>query len=368
MSRKAAVTTLLAALATLVGLLVAAPGQAVEAAAPTRIMALGDSITGSPGCWRALLDRDLRNAGHTDIDFVGTRTGDGCGFAYDGENEGHGGALVTAVADQNQLVGWLGATNPNVVLMHFGTNDVWSNRSTATILAAYGKLVDQMRANNASMKVIVAKIIPMAASACGECPQRVVDLNAAIPGWAAGKSTAQSPITVVDQWAGFATGTDTYDGVHPNASGDRKIANKWFPAVVSALNGTTPTSTTTSTTTSTSTTTTTTRTTSTSSPPVECGVSLRIVNQWPGGFSGEIEIRNGNATATKGWRVQFDLRAGMAVTQGWNGTFSQSGSTVSVSNASWNGAIQPLTSIKVGFNGSGDATGWVPPRPLCSLT
>jgi mannan endo-1,4-beta-mannosidase len=24
-------------------------------AAPTRIMALGDSITGSPGCWRALL-------------------------------------------------------------------------------------------------------------------------------------------------------------------------------------------------------------------------------------------------------------------------------------------------------------------------
>ena len=45
MTRKTAVAALLAALSTLVGLLVAAPGQAVEAAAPTRIMALGDSIT-----------------------------------------------------------------------------------------------------------------------------------------------------------------------------------------------------------------------------------------------------------------------------------------------------------------------------------
>ncbi|MEU4762010.1 cellulose binding domain-containing protein [Actinosynnema sp. NPDC023794] len=361
MSRRAAVAALSAALATLVGLLVAAPGQAVEAAAPTRIMALGDSITGSPGCWRALLDRDLRAAGHTNIDFVGTRAGDGCGFAYDGENEGHGGALVTAVADQNQLVGWLAATNPTVVLMHFGTNDVWSNRSTATILAAYGKLVDQMRANNASMKVVVAKIIPMAASACAECPQRVVDLNAAITGWAAGKSTAQSPITVVDQWAGFNTATDTYDGVHPNASGDRKIANKWIPAVVSALNGTTPTSTTTTTTS------TTTTTTTTSVPGGSCDVEIKVVNQWPGGFTVEITIRNGGTSPSRGWRIGFTFNAGMSLNQGWNGTFTQSGTAVTVSNTSWNGGIPPAGSTKVGFNGTGDATGWVP-VPICTLS
>ncbi|NUT50978.1 MAG: cellulose-binding protein [Saccharothrix sp.] len=365
MSRKTATAALLAALAALVGVLVAAPGQAaVQAAAPTRIMALGDSITGSPGCWRALLDRDLRAAGHTDIDFVGTLPGDGCGFAYDSQNEGHGGALVTTVADQNQLVGWLSATNPNVVLMHFGTNDVWSNRSTATILAAYGKLVDQMRANNATMKVLVAKIIPMAASACAECPQRVVDLNAAIPGWAAAKSTAQSPVTVVDQWTGFNTTTDTYDGVHPNSSGDRKIADKWIPAVVSALNGTTPTSTTTSTTT---TTTTTSTTTTTTVPNGSCDVEIKVVNQWPGGFSAEITIRNTGAVATRGWRVGFSFRTGMALSQGWNGTFTQSGTSVTVTNSSWNGSIPPAGSTKVGFNGTGDATGWVP-TPICALS
>jgi Cellulose binding domain len=101
-------------------------------AAPVRIMPLGDSITGSPGCWRALLWERLQANGFTNIDMVGTLPPQGCGVPDDGDNEGHGGALVTAVADQNQLPGWLAATRPDVVLMHFGTNDVWSARCSAT--------------------------------------------------------------------------------------------------------------------------------------------------------------------------------------------------------------------------------------------
>jgi hypothetical protein len=151
-----------------------------------RVMPLGDSITGSPGCWRALLWQRLQQAGRTNVDFVGTLPSQGCGFPHDGENEGHGGFLATNVADQNQLPGWLAATDPDVVLMHFGTNDVWSNRAPATILAAYSKLVDQMRASNPGMRILVAQIIPMNPSSCAECAQRAVALNNAIPGWAAG--------------------------------------------------------------------------------------------------------------------------------------------------------------------------------------
>ncbi|MFC7533385.1 SGNH/GDSL hydrolase family protein [Actinoplanes sp. GCM10030250] len=195
-------------------------------------MALGDSITGSPGCWRALLWQKLPAAR---VDFVGTLPGQGCGFAYDGENEGHGGFLVTNVASQNQLVGWLSASDPDVVLMHFGTNDAWSNLSTATILAAYTRLVEQMRVSNPRMKIIVAQIIPLNPPTCTDCGQRVVNLNAAIPAWAASLSTAASPITVVDQWTGFNTATDTYDGVHPNDAGNVKIANKWYPALAAAI-------------------------------------------------------------------------------------------------------------------------------------
>ena len=56
-----------------------------------------------------------------------------------------------------------------------------------------------------------------------------------MPAWASALTTAASPITVVDQWAGFDDATDTYDGVHPNDSGNVKIANRWYPSVSATL-------------------------------------------------------------------------------------------------------------------------------------
>lgn len=86
---------------------------------------------------------------------VGTLPAQGCGVTYDGDNEGHGGYLATNIASQSLLPGWLSATNPNIVIMHLGTNDVWNNIAPATILSAFSTLVDQMRANNPSMKILV---------------------------------------------------------------------------------------------------------------------------------------------------------------------------------------------------------------------
>ncbi|GAA0207540.1 hypothetical protein GCM10010492_01380 [Saccharothrix mutabilis subsp. mutabilis] len=354
MRKNGALAALLGVLAAIVALVVAAPGQAapVTAADPVRIMALGDSITGSPGCWRALLDRDLRAAGHTDIDFVGTLPGQGCGFPYDGENEGHGGFLATNVADQNQLVGWLAQTHPDVVLMHFGTNDVWNNRSPATILAAFGKLVDQMRADNPDVQVLVAQIIPMNPANCAECAQRVVDLNAAIPGWAAAKSTARSPVTVVDQWTGFSTSADTGDGVHPNASGDRKIAGRWFPAVVNALGSAPPTSTTTTT------------TTTTTPPGSTCDAVVKVVNKWQGAFQAEVTFTNRGTTPVSAWWVRFTLAQGMSVAQVWNGTVSQTASDATVRHAGWNSQVGPGGSATAGMIVNGDPAGWTP-APVC---
>ncbi|MEV4054825.1 cellulase family glycosylhydrolase [Amycolatopsis sp. NPDC049688] len=214
---------------------------AARAAAPARVMALGDSITGSPGCWRALLWKHLQDTGHTDVDFVGTLPAQGCGFPYDGDNEGHGGFLATGIVRDNQLPGWLSATHPDIVLMHLGTNDVWNNIPASTILDAFTTLLGQMRAANPATKLIVAKIIPMNPANCAACGQRVVDLDNAIPGWAQAHSTAASPITVVDQWTGFDTAADTGDGVHPNSTtGIQKLESRWYPALVAALGPGTP--------------------------------------------------------------------------------------------------------------------------------
>jgi lysophospholipase L1-like esterase len=215
-----------------------------SAFAATKIMPLGDSITGSPGCWRAYLWQSLQSGGYTNIDMVGTLAPQGCSVSHDGDNEGHGGILATNMANQNQLPAWLSATKPDVVLMHLGTNDVWSNRATADILTAFTTLVGQMRASNSSMKILVAKIIPMdSAQSCSGCGDGVIALNNALTNWASGLSTSASPITLVDQWSGFSATADTSDGVHPTDAGHKKMAAKWYPALAAVLGGTTASST-----------------------------------------------------------------------------------------------------------------------------
>src|SRR5689334_16762788 len=169
MPRKPILYALVAALAAVLALAVAQP--AASAVAPVRIMPLGDSITAGPGCWRAKLWNRLQTTGYPNIDFVGTQSdGGGCnpGFPYDTDHEGHGGFSATGIAANNQLPPWLAAARPDVVLMHLGTNDMWGGYlATATKLAAFTKLVGQMRASNPAMKILVAQIIPM--TGCDTC-------------------------------------------------------------------------------------------------------------------------------------------------------------------------------------------------------
>jgi hypothetical protein len=94
-----------------------------------------------------------------------------------------------------------------------------------------------MRQNNPSMYIFVAQIPPVAASGCTYCQQGTIDLNNAIPDWAATKTTAQSPIVVVDQWNGWDPVTDTIDGVHQSDSGNEKMAAIWYTALTSVLDG-----------------------------------------------------------------------------------------------------------------------------------
>ncbi|MGY1456331.1 GDSL-type esterase/lipase family protein [Streptomyces sp. SS8] len=320
----------------------AAAGPAAAAAEPVRIMPLGDSITGSPGCWRSLLWNRLQEAGHTNVDFVGTLGPQGCGQPHDGDNEGHGGELVTDVASRNLLPGRLAATRPDIVVMHFGTNDVWSNRSPEAILAAYSTLVEQMRASNPGMKVLVAQIIPMNPATCGECARRVVALNERIPDWARSESTPGSPVIAVDQWTGFSTGSDTYDGVHPNASGDEKIAARWFPALAGLLAG------------------------DGSGDPGDpddpgrdeavCTASLRVASSWQGGYQGEVTVSNTGTGPISGWTVRIAPEGDGRITQAWNGTLEAGADgAATVRNAAWNGTVPAGGSASFGFVASADS-------------
>jgi lysophospholipase L1-like esterase len=211
--------------------------------APVRIWCLGDSITGSPGCWRALLWRKLQTDGYTNTDFVGSLSGQDCSFTFDSEHDGHGGYLITDVQkglyknNDGPIDKWLTIANPDIALIHFGTNDAWNGIAAATICDAYTWVLNKIRGKNPAAYILMAQIIPLAPTQfnCPECPQRVVTLNAAIAQWAQGHSTATSPIVLVDQWTGFDTKTDTREGVHPNDAGNEKIATKWLKPLETAI-------------------------------------------------------------------------------------------------------------------------------------
>ena len=62
---------------------------------------------------------------------------------------------------------------------------------------------------------------------------------------------------------------------------------------------------------------------------------------WSGGYVGAFTITNPTTTTQTGWSISFTLPAGSQVTSSWNGTMSQSGSVVTIANASWNATLAP---------------------------
>ncbi|MGI5247350.1 cellulose binding domain-containing protein [Dactylosporangium sp. CA-139066] len=385
MLRKSLFPALIAALLTAAAVVIAPPAQ--SATAPVRIMPLGDSITAGPGCWRAKLWHRLQTTGYTNIDFVGgVSDGGGCnpGYSYDFDHEGHGGYSATGIADNNQLPPWLAAARPDIVLMHLGTNDMWGGYiPLSTKLAAFTKLVGQMRANNPAVKIVVAQIIPMAQSACATCPADVVALNNALPAWAAGLTTAQSPITLADLWTGFDAVADTVDGVHPNDGGFQKMSDRWYPALTQAL-GAASASPSASPSRSASPSASPSRSASpsasaspsrSSSPSASaspggsrCGASYRIVSSWGGNFQGEVSVTNTSTAASSAWTATFAFANGQQVTQSWNTTLTQSAAAVTARNVTYNGTLAPGASTTFGFLATWNNTTNAVPTVTCTLS
>ena len=135
-----------------------------------------------------------------------------------------------------ELLTWA-AEKPDIVLMHYGTNDVWDGVATATILSAYTTVLAEFRKQNPNVIFFVAQIIPMNPStSC--CETGVEGLNAAIPAWATGQNTAASPVYVVNVWSAInattylPNSTFTADGVHPNPAPSQTMADKWYAALI----------------------------------------------------------------------------------------------------------------------------------------
>ncbi len=82
-----------------------------------------------------------------------------------------------------------------------------------------------------------------------------------------------------------------------------------------------------------------------------CRVDYAVSSQWAGGFGANVTITN-LGDAVNGWTLTWNFTAGQAVTQAWNATVTQSGTTVTAKDAGYNAAIPAGGTASFGFNGS----------------
>ena len=84
-----------------------------------------------------------------------------------------------------------------------------------------------------------------------------------------------------------------------------------------------------------------------------CHVNYTISNQWPGGFQAALTIENTGSTPLSNWTLTWAFANGQTVSNLWNGSETQSGSTVMVANLGYNGSIPAGGSYTgVGFTGT----------------
>ena len=90
------------------------------------------------------------------------------------------------------------------------------------------QIISRLRVHNAYIHVLLAAIIPMASDRVSE---RIMRYNAGLGALARSLDTPGSRVMLVDQFQGFDPERDTYDGLHPNESGARKMAAKWIESL-----------------------------------------------------------------------------------------------------------------------------------------
>jgi len=103
----------------------------------------------------------------------------------------------------------------------------------------------------------------------------------------------------------------------------------------------------------------------TSAPAGACTATYLVTGSWQGGFQAEVTVRNTGTAALSGWTVGWTFPNGQSIIQIWGGLHIQTGGTVSVRNAPYNGNLAPGASTTFGFLARWTGTNDVPASVSC---
>ncbi|WP_168929310.1 GDSL-type esterase/lipase family protein [Nocardioides sp. GY 10113] len=239
-ARRRAAGSVLALVLALAGVPAAARADGTgegTAPAPVRILIVGDSVThGSAGdwTWRYRLWERLRGTA-TPVDFVGPRED-----LFDNV-AGNAGSLDYADPDfdRDHAARWgmqvdvldvpietlVADYRPDIVVEMLGVNDLtWGARPPATVGARVGRFVDDARGVDPEVDLVLAE-------ATQHWKNGVPEFNALLGDQVAARDDADSRVLLARTADGYDAARDTWDGTHPNARGEVRIA----AAVATAL-------------------------------------------------------------------------------------------------------------------------------------
>jgi acyl-CoA thioesterase I len=209
-----------------------------------RIMPLGSSSTlgkgsDSNGGYRAPLYELLNRAG-TRVDFVGSLS-DGPDELPDKDHEGHSGWCVsnpcyegrmdTGIAEH--LDDWLTSTQPDVILLYAGGNDMSAGASGTEVAQRTDDLLSRAFELLPDVHVVVGLLF---SKNDPEKDEQVRAFNSAVPAVAQQHNAAGHSVSLVDLYSLIGE-TDFSDETHLNEQGYQKMAEAWMQELATIVDG-----------------------------------------------------------------------------------------------------------------------------------
>ena len=103
----------------------------------------------------------------------------------------------------------------------------------------------------------------------------------------------------------------------------------------------------------------------TSSAGAACSATYSVTGSWPGGFQGQVVVRNTGSATLSGWRLGWTFPGDQKITNLWNGGYTQSGAAVTVTSAAYNGTLPAGGTATVGFTGTYTSSDPAPASVSC---
>ncbi|MBB5871764.1 endoglucanase [Allocatelliglobosispora scoriae] len=87
-----------------------------------------------------------------------------------------------------------------------------------------------------------------------------------------------------------------------------------------------------------------------------CQVTYKVDSAWPQGFNATVTVKNTSSATVNNWVLTFTVPSGVTLANGWNATWSSSGTTFTATAPTYAANLAPGATVTPAFTGNGAST------------